>query len=103
MDLSILLKLAVPLIAILAAFVGILRAGVFAFWKLGKFTVPLSAVGIIISMMMLYPYMVMSSLFDQGVATNLFVTHICAGTIVCSIIYGWVNNLVTKDLERERQ
>lgn len=82
-------------------FVAALRAGVFAWAKLSKYSNPVLGVTAIASMFVLYPYIDLTSLFDRQVFPSFFVMHVCGGTIVCSVIAKWVEDQARKDLERE--
>ena len=95
MDLSTLAKLAIPLTAV---FVGVLWLGTFAWSKLGTKTTVLVAIpALFVSMALLYPYLILDHVYDPQVLAGLFVTHICGGTIVASIIAKWVENKAKKE------
>lgn len=94
-----------PIALIIAGvlFVPLLRLGVFAWEKLGKYSNAVLGAGVAASMLMLYPYLQMASLFDPSVLPSFIVVHACGGTIVCSVIAKWVENKAKKDLEKEAQ
>lgn len=102
MDPSILIKLTV----LAVAFVGVLRVGVFAWEKLknnlGAQANHLLAVVTLCSMAVLLPFVDLTSLFDPQVFPRFFVLHICGGTLVCSVIAKWVEDVARKDIAREQ-
>lgn len=102
MDPSILIKLTVLAIA----FAAVLRLGVFAWEKLrnglGAQANHLLAVVTLCSMAILLPFVNLTSLFDQQVFPSFFVLHVCGGTLVCSVIAKWVEDIARKDIAREQ-
>lgn len=97
MDPTILIKLLV----VGVIFIAVLRAGVFAWDRLGKYSTPILSLATLVSMLMLYPFLNMASLFDQSVLPSFIVLHTCGGMIVCSVIAKWVENKAKQDLARE--
>ncbi len=103
MDPSILIKLAVLAIA----FAGVLRLGVLAWEKLqNKYGTRASnfalSVVTLSSMAALLPYVNLTSLFDAQVFPSFFILHVCGGTLVCSVIAKWVEDVARKDIAREQ-
>ncbi len=93
--------IATKLLVIGVIFVAVLRVGVFAKAKLGKHTTPVLGPVSVLSMAVLYPSVILTTLFHPEVFPSFFIVHVCGGTIVCSVIAKWVEDLARKDLERE--
>jgi|GEM_PF-5245806 len=91
-----------PIALIIAGvlFVPLLRLGVFAWEKLGKYSNPVLGLATIAAMLMLYPFLRLEALYDPSVLPSFIVVHACGGTIVCSIIAKWVEKKAQKDLEK---
>lgn len=86
------------LLVIGVLFVAALRAGVLAWAKLGKNSNIILGTITLISMGMLYPSVILTTLFHPYVFPSFLILHICGGTLVCSVIAKWVEDKARKDL-----